>query len=73
MVFDVVHVHRLGYPESLVEISEVRPEMVVVLNLFYVAHNVRMIDLIESHERGEHADVGFGKPVAREIALLAKN
>jgi len=51
---------RIGDAVGLVQITQIRPEVVVLLNLLLVAHEVGVIDLVEPHQRREQTDVRLG-------------
>src|SRR3546814_5501759 len=69
VVLDVMQVHRVGDTGHLVELAGVAPQVGVVDETLPVALEVAVVDRIEAHQRGEQAPVGFGHPVAQQVAL----
>ena len=42
--FDVVDIDRVGNAGLLVHVAEIRPEVVVLVDVLHVAHEVRVVD-----------------------------
>src|SRR5690606_179784 len=72
VVLDVVHVHGAGNAGKLEQLTRECPYVGVVDDAATVAFEVAVIDLVETHQRGEEPDVGFGQPLAHQVALLPK-
>jgi len=67
---DMADVDRLGNPGLLVDITEVGPEVLILVDVLHVTHEVCMVDVIEPNEGRKHADVGLGQLVASEEPLV---
>jgi hypothetical protein len=68
VALDVVEVGRVAEGRLLIEHARVVPQARIVDQAANVALEVAVVHGVEAHERGEQADVGFGEPVAHQVA-----
>jgi len=71
LVADVIPNDCLGDARCLVEVTEVRPEVVVLVEVLLVAFECRMVSCVETDQRREHSYVCKGQLVAGEIYVTA--
>ena len=70
VVLNVVEVDRVGNAGSAIEISCIVGERGIVGDAPHVAFEVPEINRIETDKSGEQPDVGFGQPLAAEVAVV---
>src|ERR1700712_2430973 len=73
MGLDVPEIDGLAEARLLKEKSCVVPKRFVIGDAAQVAFEMTVIDGIETHQRGEQADIRFGERVADQEALLRKS
>jgi hypothetical protein len=72
VLFDVIHVHRLGDARHLIKLAQIVRKVRIIRDAAQVALEVPMIDRVEPDKCREETPVGLGDPGACEIALFSE-
>ncbi len=70
VVANVRQADRLGDARHLVDVAQETVQVQVVADAVFVALEVGDVHRIEAHQRGPQTQIGFGQPIAGQVAVL---
>jgi hypothetical protein len=73
VVFDMAHIDRLSEARRLIEVTQIRPEMVVLVDVLLVTLEGSMVALVESNQRREETDIGQREPILLSSVVVRRS
>lgn len=73
VVANVRQADRLGDARHLVDVAQETVQVQVVADAVFVALEVGDVHRIEANQRGPQTQIGFGQPIAGQVAVLPRD